>query len=1065
MITENPNFENNYPLKFNWENNHPGKNVIRFTTEYMLPILDQEINVIVPFDNNLIHIYWLNSLQMGMVSVLQFQSDHLQSDAIAFSTSIWEIYLNQPSSIDDFSLIKEIKFPDNVSFSYTFDPDWVKISLSGGLISFEIERERINFISRLSNFLIVFRWMYYTLNYVKFDTDNINFIFNDSEINLGSLDQNYYLSVVDPTNDRFQVLLNNVISDIFHVEPKNRVKQLINDLNLVNKITKEEITTLNKLKLFSNNFDRLYKIDTEYSTQEMNNLMIDLSGLSPSEEIIDLLMFLSDSLEHLELIELSKFVNGTILDQLINTDIRDKGGILNKITQKTRILGSQHLIAYIQSLSSILGSSEDDIALLIETTKLVEDDFMDSWEGLLCLVDLYNLTGKGNIASKYRIKAINTNTDPISKSIDVFTAIGEISGYENIDEQEILSSLMQQFEYGIVNLPSGEIFNVQLNNLIVSLITNSKFEIINSIVNWIKYHIKEIGVKDRLSLLKILTVNLSTQPSLTQTLLIIQLIQFNHYLDYYAVSSDQSLLEQADRLLKVIFNGIDPKENRYKEKLTLTTQSLVLSATNYEEWQLIQEALHRFKILVNDEDYYTKAVVQIYMNAGKSRVKLTKEELKNNDIGLKLFDETIRLISQFSNESDLALKFLPAAKDLAIKVRDYKRFTIYSILETNLSKIGNFPWIDILIESVLTLVNKDEINSARTLIDTALSLELSSEEEYEILSRQLEIAETDLDIINVEEITVKRERMIKLALQNPGIVKHDQIIESYRNGISEILSKGSSKHLDTFLLKAIKFGVDNQIDDLDEFYYTLNDSFYSMLENYQSSLTFSAYNEVIYICRELLIINQSNNLSNILPYPEAIIKANHEMYMNGNVVTYMTRNILLFQELAHIIKLNSNISDNDVVLMELKSLANGLLSTVSRNIYDLQIFNIITDLTPFYLAVNEYGIINQQIIKALNAIKKSMIKKKLPSGQFISAIIFLSNINKILIKNNKKMLTLGVVEHAVKLVNVVLTFKRISTESLQLYNELKNQLETNGIKALDNYKMNYIDYLPSIDNK
>lgn len=1030
----------------------------------MLPILDQEINVIVPFDNCLIHIYWLNSVQMGLVSVLQFQSDHLQSDAIAFSTSIWEIYLNQPSSIDDFSLIKEFNFPENVSLSYTFDPDWVKISLSGGSISFEIDRERINFISRLSNFLIVFRWIYYTLNYVKFDSEKINFIFNDNKFDLGSLDQNYYLSVVDPTNDQFQLLLNNAISNIYHVEPKKRVNRLIEDLNLVNEITKEEITTLNKLKLFSNNFNRLYKLDSEYSTQEINNLMIELSELSPSEEIIDLLLILSDSLEHIELIDLSKFVNGTILDQLINTDMKDKGRIINIITQKTRILGSQHLIGYVQSLSSILGTSEDDLALLLETTKLVEDDFLDSWEGLLCLVDLYNHAGMGNIASKYRIKAIDTNTDPISKAIDVFTAIGDISGYENINEQEIVASIMLQFEYGIANLPSGEIFNVQLNNLIVNLLTNSKFEIIISIVNWVKYHVKEIGVKDRLSLLKILAVNLSSQPNLVQSLLIIQLIQFNHYLDYYAMSNDQSLLEQADRLLKVIFNGIDPKEKRYKEKLTLTTQSLVLSATNYEEWQLIQEALHRFKILVNDEEFYIKAVVQIYMNAGKSRVKLAKEELNNNDIGLRLFDETIRLISQFSNESELALRFLPDAKDLAIKVRDYKRFTIYSILETNLSKIGTLPWIDVLIESVLTLVNKDEINSARTLIDTALSLELSSEEEYEILSRQLEIAETDLDIINVEEITFKRERMIKLALQNPGLVKHDQIIESYRNGISEILSKGSSKHLDTFLLKAIKFGVENQVDDLDEFYYTLNDSFYSMLENYQSSETFSAYNEVIYICRELLTINQSSNLSNILPYPEAIIKANHEMYKIGNVNTYMTRNILLFQELAHIIKLNSNISEKDIVLIELKSLANEFLSTVSRNEYNLQIFNTITDLTPFFLTVNEYGIINQHIIKTLNAIKKSMIKKKNPSGQFISAIIFLSNMNKILINNNKKIFTLEVVEHAMKLVNVVLTFKRMPAESLQLYNELKNHLETNGIMALDNYKMNYGIYLPSIDN-
>ena len=69
--------------------------------------------------------------------------------------------------------------------------------------------------------------------------------------------------------------------------------------------------------------------------------------------------------------------------------------------------------------------------------------------------------------------------------------------------------------------------------------------------------------------------------------------------------------------------------------------------------------------------------------------------------------------------------------------------------------------------------------------------------------------------------------------------------------------------------------------------------------------------------------------------------------------------------------------------MELKSLANEFLLTISRNEHNLQIFNTITDLTPFYLAVNEYGIINQYIIKALNTIKKYRVSGRFQSNLFL----------------------------------------------------------------------------------
>ena len=139
--------------------------------------------------------------------------------------------------------------------------------------------------------------------------------------------------------------------------------------------------------------------------------------------------------------------------------------------------------------------------------------------------------------------------------------------------------------------------------------------------------------------------------------------------------------------------------------LTIVTQALVLSATNYEEWELIQDALHRFNLLVNDNIYYTKTILQIYISAAKSRNTKLADSLKNNDIGLRLFDESIRLLSKAPNDSHLALKFLPHAKELALKVKDLDRYVIYVTLELNLMRIAELDWIDLIVNSAIELIN------------------------------------------------------------------------------------------------------------------------------------------------------------------------------------------------------------------------------------------------------------------------------------------------------------------------------------------------------------------------
>jgi hypothetical protein len=58
---------------------------------------------------------------------------------------------------------------------------------------------------------------------------------------------------------------------------------------------------------------------------------------------------------------------------------------------------------------------------------------------------------------------------------------------------------------------------------------------------------------------------------------------------------------------------------------------------------------------------------------------------------------------------------------------------------------------------------------------------------------------------------------------------------------------------------------------------------------------------------------------------------------------------------------------------------------------------------------------------------------------------------------------LGVIEQAIKLINVVLTFRKMSSESIQIFKELKIQFETDGIKSLSNFNKNFINYLPEID--
>ncbi len=1063
IITENYDPNINYQFSFIWENYHPGETLISFISEYLMPKVEKKVLEILTYEKYLILLHWDNKIQLGYIVIISFEVEKYLDDCINFAKSLWDLILTPIESYKK-NENKEYDY-SNSSMNYIFEIDWIKRSLMGGKIEFTIEKNREKFVSQFSNFLYVFRWSVYSLDYANFEQNRVIFHFHNQLIDQKYFTfEEYFLKITDFSDKQFQSLIDKIIILSFQFETKKRMETFLNNFHVINKLVDTEITKIDRIRIIKSNIEMMIAIDKKYIVNNLTNIVLSLPDQQNNEIFIDELLAISDILEKIGIQEnedIIKLIDGTILDIVINSNNIDKNEYIMKLTHKSLNWGLDHFIGYLNLIINIF--SKDNIKLLLQIAGEFEKELIITNKGISCLVHINENCGEFSKAIELRLLAINLNKDETSKFYDTINSLIEIASYKEISLQIFESEIIKYFGYILTNFPDKEILEIYFNELITKFLDNNHTEIVISFIRWIQNNIENIENNERLNLFKILNSTILKYPELNKIQLKFQLLYFNQYLDQYSKSDDQNLLESADRLLKNIFNQADPLDSKYKETLTIITQSLVLSASKYQEWELIQEAIHRFSLLMNDKKYFQKAITKIYINAGKSRNQIKIIDKDKKDIGLKIFDETIRLISNNPNQINLAFSFLPVAKELALKSNDFNRFMIYSTLEMNLNKINGKQWIDSLIEAILNLINKNSIDYARQLFEAGLKIDMNEKEEYELLSRQLELAELELDIVNVEEISIKRKRLIELAVNNEGIATEDEIINSFRNGISEIMSKGNTHYLHSFLLKAIKFGVDNKINDLTDFYNALKDSFNAVMSDYKDNHDESSYSEIIFILRELYNIYQHNDKNIIFEYATIVLKTNNLLYNKDMNLSNLIKNLFIIKEFTNYFSTPDSIVE-DVKLEEYINTVKDMFNLVSKEKNVSTMIKIIMGTLEFLIIFNEIEYINFIFNKIFSILKKSLIKEKAPNGLFIVTIIEFEKINRILKDYNKKELEKEFLMKIIKLIDVINTFKNLKNhELLDKFDYFRNIIMNDTSLGFKKFKEDYNEYIQLID--
>ncbi|MCY3411260.1 MAG: hypothetical protein INQ03_06425 [Candidatus Heimdallarchaeota archaeon] len=1056
IVTENNDPDTEMSLNFKWDSAHPGSRISQYLIEYIRPRINDQMEEICTFDGFLIYIYWNKLIQMGFVTVLTYSETSFKLESTLFASSIWEIQLSPPINKDDMERILVNKEAKETDFTYTFDLDWIKTSLNGGQINLHYQRDG-SFISKLAYFLQVFPWIFYSLNYGKIDETQITLTFHNNE-GIQSYDyQNYLLKIIDTAESQFRILLSKALLVIEKTHPNKRIEKLVSYLDFIHNIT-EDHSVDEYIDLLLLNGSYLWEIDSNYFAEFVSSLILNLYQVKENLSM-DLLIDFSDFLHTFNLEDLIKLLDGTILEILFSLKV-EKRKYLVDLAKKSTIWGISYIISYLELVSSMLNL--DEIHLLLDLIPIVEEELYDDWDGLLTLFSLYNSLNMPDKAAILRFQAISVNKDPMSKAMDVFKAIADISTLA-LDEDEFKDIFIHNFGYGISHMPTGELFEYYFNEVIQNLSSNKKITLLNAIIDWIQFNTNEISTEDRLNTFKILNTHIAGNSELSQPFLKTQLLQFNQLLEQYEMNSDLVLLEQAEKLMKSIYNDIDPKTERFREKITIITQSIILSAAFFSNWDLIQDSLHRFKLLLKDDMYYTEAVVQIFINAGKSRLKLDADKVKKNDIGLKIFDETIRLISNNKNYIKYSFTFLPLAKELSIKVRDYKRYTIYSTLELNLNRLSKLPWVDSLLESALNLVTAGEISSARQLFDTALGAELKPEEEYELLAKQLELAEIELDIVKIDEISKKRERMISLAQLNPEIASFSDIMDSYRNGISEILSKGSSHELHTFLLRAIRFGHEHDFSNLHDFFRPLDESLEQLYELYGNN-KIPAYNEIIYIIRELSSIFILDSFPSLVKYYSRLLNENFTQFQSDRNSQFLIRNILFLKEIGWQLNKVKSLDHSIVEIVNFRKLIDNQLTHIEKSFDEMVIMDFIQDLTPIFIKLNNFSKLLNIADNSFVVIKKSIISNKLPEARLLLIIFKSAEILQLLSLFEDSRQYNEFLDMILKTVRVIFTITGLNSELRKIFQEIYDSLSNDIFDGIDLLKQNYANVIGLIDS-
>ncbi|MHA2404243.1 MAG: hypothetical protein ACXADH_14695, partial [Candidatus Kariarchaeaceae archaeon] len=766
--------------EISWYGRHPGDSVENEILTYLDSYRKEHSGSFSHFlsiQNELIFIYWRGPLGAGTAILLDMLSISL------WSQYVWKFHtLNPPNweSLFEAYINVDLEEPEIRSKKILSAP-WLKASLEGGLIQFD-SRNKKEFVNGVCQFFESFPWASLLLNKGKILGDKTEFEFIAGDTSQTLPYDELLLNLDGEPHEDFWRLITKSILLMLQLPMEERLASMRSSIYVIHEITKPFEDLFEALQITEKFLKDLIDLDIDFIRNHLNNIFSESVNEAPNVEMSKALLSIAGILLDNNVVDLAKLSEATALQMVLMLDDRsEKEALLLEITERSQVWGIEHLIGYIQSITGILSEQVEDRALLGQIVDLCIDVLNSTWEGIICLVETNIIIGNVMKAIQLRFHAADQIVDRLMRSEDTFTALIWAIELKDLDEEEFSPLCISKIESAIADFPIGDLLQNLVKQFVKVCLAKQRIQIFRDFVFWLSEDLVIISISDRLPILQMLDEELSRRPNFVELRVPVVLLLFDQIL----AQEDRQNLDDADNLLRSIYNFIDPTLEDYKEIIRDITESLIISSGKYGEWELIEEARRRFSLMVNDEDFSNSALFDIFIKSGNARANMDKSQLKLNDIGLQLFDEAMKL-AYIEFNSQLVIDFLPNAKKLALTTRSFDAFTNFTVIEIRLSKTLELPWVDITVDSARELLRKGEIEGAKFLFTEAYSLDLTEQEEYQLLSQQAQLVEFEPDFIAPNEIFKTRNRLIIGLLSFLRSLKELLIETRYLNTIAMV---------------------------------------------------------------------------------------------------------------------------------------------------------------------------------------------------------------------------------------------------------------------------------------
>ncbi|OLS24968.1 MAG: hypothetical protein HeimC2_20230 [Candidatus Heimdallarchaeota archaeon LC_2] len=910
----------------------------------------------------------------------------------------------------------------------------------------------------LDYFISIIETMPWTVYLLKFGTikrNEIELTFVENSIDKNIVYEELFEIITEEINNNFWNLIYRLLSQI--QDSADRASIIYKTIHLIQFITRDDRSSNDRLQLIHGSAKEILKLDVQFAENYINKCFSDIAFDYPNYDTCNKLLDLADIISDTKFSDLEKLAEGTALQIAFSLEDHDqKEEIFIVVTERSMAWGNEHLIGYIQSVTGILSESEENRKILAKIIELSESRLIKSWDGSICLVEINIIAEEYVKAFKMRLKSVKLLTDKFMRAEDIITAIKWAISLEGLDEKELVEIGMPQITQAINELPIGDIFASNLNSLIDTAINFAKFRFLSALTTWISVNLHLIGMSDRLVLLNSLEQRFAADNKFSQLLIQIRLTLFNHYLE----NKNDFPFEVAEDLLRTIYNTIDPSKKNSKERIHTITSWIVLAATKYDYPELIEEARTRFTLLINDKNFARVKLMNIFAKAAKNRINLPRSKLRKNGIGATLLEQIIE-IADLRKDKELLLEIIPDAKELLMKKQSYDKYATFTIIEIQLLKSNKEGWMEKVLSSTRGLIEKGAIDATNSIFSELLGNDdIVPEEEIELLTAQLEYVEIEPDLIDAEDIFTKRQKLIGLQRETGSETDNDLLLEHYRHGVSELMSKGDVTHLNEFLLQAIIFCNEQKISAIQEFSDILIDSFETNLEFYSKSQSINIFRQLLKMFRQINTTFQSADQTLSVMFASKLIKINLILWEKIDNSTYLRRAQLIAKEISFVLKEGDTttvIYDKEEKINLLDNMNNLLNSMISNNPTFGKIdASLLAAL--FFFSINEPEQIFVYLDQAMAQLKKDYVNSIYTSSNIIFGLLILSEIFLIVNGEFVNKLNSLLSERAIKLIDVGLAKHR----GLKINNELrqfKSRLINSPQQAFQEFPFELESYL------